>query len=154
MVFRSPEYNILVILLILYIILGIHAPFIINNNIHSIIVIVMLTLFVIYIAYNSDKYLTVLSIIASLLFIYRTHTRLFSFISGLTSSSSTRQYENPNIPTDTLEQDMVRIRIPNSNFLPSEEINLFTTTFVPIEDTSTLPKSDISQPTYWQTLTG
>ena len=149
MVFRSPEYNILVILLILYIIIGIHAPFIINNNIHSIIVTVILALFVIYIAYNSDIYLTLLSIVASLLFIYRTNSRLFSFMYGSSSSSSTRPYENPNIPTDTLEQDMVRIRIPNSNFLPSEEINLFTTTFVPIEDTSTLPKSYIVQSTYW-----
>jgi hypothetical protein len=150
MVFRSPEYNILVLLLVLYIIIGVHAPFIINNTVHTFVILILLVVFVIYIAYNSDIYLTILSIIASLLFIYRTHSQFFSLFTNNTSSTSTKIYEDPGIPVDTLEQDMVRIRIPNSKFLPSPGISLFTDTpsFVPIEDSATLQKSTLNQTTY------
>ena len=150
MVFRSPEYNILVILLVLYIIIGIHTPFIINTSIYTYAMLILLVLFIIYIAYNSDIYLTSLSIIASLLFIYRTHSSGWSFIQNRNIPTSTRTFDDPAIPTDTLEQDMVRIRIPNSKFLPSVDIRLFTDTpsFVPIEDSATLQKSTLNQTTY------
>jgi hypothetical protein len=68
----------------------------------------------------------------------------------MTSSTSTKTFYDQPIPVDTLEQDMVRIRIPNSKFLPSPELSFFpdTPSFVPIEDSATLQKYTLNQTTY------
>ena len=84
------EYMLLFILLVLYIIFGIHTPIMVSQLMDSGIGIIIIMVVVIYILYISDIWLTLVSIVAGALLIYRTSSNFISNIPGMTKS---QQYE-------------------------------------------------------------
>jgi hypothetical protein len=122
---RIPKasYIFLAILMILYILVGVHTPPMITQMMYNGIGPFVLILFVVYMFYNTDVYLTILAILSSLVLVYRTTTSFVSNIPGLTKDTQYRIY-NERVP-ETLEIDMVHIRIPNSAFRDYSEASPF-----------------------------
>ena len=123
------------ILLILYILFGYNTPIFIIELINSGVGIILLLVFCIYIYNYTNMYLTLLSTIASIVLIYR------SFSMGLPAFSQFNKdlqmaVLNNNLNTYTLEQEMVKKMVPNSNF--QTYYNSFGYLFNPVEEQTTL----------------
>ncbi len=127
--------------LIAYIFWGKLTPPVVSQGINTTAGTILISLFILYMMSYTNLYLFLLSLVAISLLLYRTHSPIISAINDLTSSN--RGYDDPNIPTDTLEQDMVRSRIPNSDFYQYPETDFLGTSFKPVEDPSVLPMDSI-----------
>lgn len=133
------EYAILSTLLLLYILMGDNTPVIVTQVMYSGVGLLLVILFVVYLFYRSDIYLTLLGVIAGCVLLYRTTTTFVSNIPGMTKSQQYIFYNTP--PTDTLEQDIVKLRIPNSKYRSYNYT--FGETVQPIETETTLPEYSI-----------
>jgi hypothetical protein len=129
------EYAILSTLLLLYILMGHTTPVMVTQVMYSGVGLLLVILFVVYLFYRSDIYLTLLSVIAACVLLYRTTNTFVSNIPGMTKSQQYMFYNTP--PTDTLEQDIVKLRIPNSEY--RRTANTFGQTVQPMETETTLP---------------
>lgn len=141
----TTETNIFIIwmpvALIYYIFWGKLTPPVVSQVINTTSGTILISLFILYMMYYTNLYLILLSLVAVSLLLYRNHSPIIRAINDLTSSP--RDYDDPNKPTDTLEQDMVRIRIPNSDFYQYPETDFLGTSFKPVEDPSVLPMDAI-----------
>ena len=129
------EYALLSILMMLYIVFGIHTPVIVSQLMHNGTGPFLIILLIAYIYYKYDVYLTLLAIITGGVLIVRSTTSFISNIPGMTKS---QQYDFYNeIPVDTLEQDMVKLRVPNSQYKDTPDD--LPGSFVSSDVESTLP---------------
>ena len=129
-------YGFLSFLMILYIVLGVHTPVIITQGMYSGIGPILMLIFIIYIFYNYDIYLTLLSILACSMLVVRTNN---SFITNIPGMTKPQQYQFYNTVTDDkLETDMVKTRVPNSNFNETSN-DMFGEDVSPSDVETTLP---------------
>jgi hypothetical protein len=123
------------ILLILYILFGYNTPIFIIQIINSGLGIILLLVFCIYMYTYTNLYLSILSTVASIVLIYRSFSMGLPMFSQFNKDLQMAAL-NENLNKYTLEQEMVKIMVPNSNF--QTYYNSFGYLFNPIEENTTL----------------
>jgi len=123
------------ILLILYILFGYNTPIFIIQIINSGLGIILLLVFCIYMYTYTDLYLSILSMVASIVLIYRSFSMGLPIFSQVNKDLQMAAL-NENLNKYTLEQEMVKIMVPNSNF--QTYYNSFGYLFNPKEESTTL----------------
>jgi hypothetical protein len=123
------------ILLILYILFGYNTPIFIIQIINSGLGIILLLVFCIYMYTYTDLYLSILSTVASIVLIYRSFSMGLPIFSQVNKDLQMAAL-NENLNKYTLEQEMVKIMVPNSNF--QTYYNSFGYLFNPKEESTTL----------------
>ena len=122
-------------LLILYILFGYNTPIFIIQLMNSGIGIILLLLFCFYMYAYTNIYLSILSTIASLVLLYRSFSMGLPIFSQLNKDLQMAVFNN-NLNNYTLEQEMVKQMVPNSNF--QTYYNSFGYSFNPKEEPTTL----------------
>lgn len=125
------------ILLILYILFGHNTPIFIIQLINSGVGIILLLLFCGYMYVNSNIYMSMLSIIASIVLIYRSMSMGLPMLSQFNKDLQMDVLNN-RLNDYTLEQEMVKKMVPISDF--QRYYNSFGYSFNPIEENTSLYK--------------
>lgn len=112
---NKVENIIFSILLILYIFFGYNTPIFIIQLINSGVGIIALIIFCVYMYFNTSIYLSILSTVASCVLIYRSFSMGLPIFSQLNKDLQMAVLNN-NMHKYTLEQEIVKTMVPNSNF--------------------------------------
>lgn len=123
------------ILLILYIFFGYNTPIFIIQLINSGVGIILLILFCVYMYTYSNIYVSLLSTIFSIVLVYRSFSMGLPILSQLNKDLQMAAMNN-NLNKYTLEQEMVKQMVPNSNF--QTYYNSFGYSFNPKEEQTSL----------------
>jgi hypothetical protein len=115
---KKVEQIVLAVLLVVYIIFGTRTPQIIVQIVNSGVGVVLLLAFCWYLQKYNGQYLAVLGVIASIFLIYRSWTYNYPQPSQITKD---RQFAEYNSKPYTLEQEMVKIMLPTSQFYTSPQ---------------------------------
>lgn len=115
---RKVEQMVLAILLVVYILFGTRTPHLIVKLINSGIGVVLLLAFCWYLQKYNGNYLAVLGAIASIFLIYRSWNYNYPQPSQATKD---QQFASYNHKPYTLEQEMVKIMLPTSQFYTSQQ---------------------------------
>jgi len=112
---NKVENIIFSLLLILYIFFGYNTPIFIIQLINSGVGIILLILFCVYMYTHTNIYLSLLSTVASIVLIYRAFSMGLPIFSQFNKDLQMEML-NENLNKYTLEQEMVKKMVPNSNF--------------------------------------
>jgi len=113
---KNVEQMVLAILLVAYILFGTRTPRLIVQIVNSGVGVVLLLAFCWYLQKYNGTYLAVLGAIASIFLIYRSWTYNYPQPSQQTKDAQFAAY---NHTPYTLEQEMVKIMLPASDFYTS-----------------------------------
>jgi len=130
---NKVENIIFSLLLILYIFFGYNTPIFIIQLINSGVGIILLILFCVYMYTYTNIFLSVLSTIASIVLIYRSFSMGLPIFSQFNKDLQMAVFNNE-LNKYTLEQEIVKKMVPNSNF--QRYYNSFGYVFNPNEDES------------------